>query len=253
MISPATHRHDLPASSVADPRAARQKLIVALDYPSERLALDLVDRLEGRVAWYKVGLELYLACGGSILPRLRDRGLAVFLDLKLHDIPNTVASAVRVLARSGASLLTVHAAGGPAMLAAAAEAAALDSQGPRLLAVTVLTSMDRQQLKAIGVGDAPEDQVLRLASSALSAGIAGLVCSPLEVRRLRAESGTEPLLVVPGIRPAGSAAGDQQRVAGPAEAIAAGASMLVVGRPITQADDPARAADSILEQIAGAV
>ena len=233
--------------------AAREKLIVALDFPSERQALDLVDRLEDCSTWWKVGLELYLATGGSIVAKLRERGYKVFLDLKLHDIPNTVSSAVRVLADSGASLLTVHAAGGPAMLHAAARAAAEYVDAPRLLAVTVLTSMDALELKAIGVADPPDAQVERLAAAALSAGMSGLICSPLEVNRLRQEHGPKPLLVVPGIRPAGSAKGDQQRTAGPAEAIRAGASMLVVGRPITQAAKPAEAAEAILHEIAAAL
>lgn len=242
-----------PNKRVNGKKAASDHLIVALDFNSEAAALNLVQRLENNCRWFKVGLELYLATGGGILTKLRGLGFEVFLDLKLHDIPNTVASAVRVLADSGASLLTVHAAGGPAMLAAAVDAAASAPAGPRLLAVTVLTSMDEHQLHTIGVPGSTQDQVNRLGRSAVAAGVSGLVCSPLEAHTLRAEYGPTPLLVLPGIRPMGSAADDQQRFAGPAEAIQAGASMLVVGRPITQADDPARATDAILREIASAL
>jgi orotidine-5'-phosphate decarboxylase len=235
------------------PETARDRLIVALDVNSSAAALALIQRIEGRCLWVKVGLELYLATGGSIVPTLRNLGYEVFLDLKLHDIPNTVASAVRVLAGSGASLLTIHAAGGAAMMDAAVEAAACSAGSPRLLAVTVLTSMDAAQLQAIGVNASPKDQVDRLGRAALAAGVSGLICSPLEAAALRLEHGSKPLLVVPGIRPVGSAAGDQQRFASPARAIAAGASMLVVGRPITQSLDPARAAEEILREIQSAL
>lgn len=227
----------------------RDRLIIALDFPSADLALRHVDQLEDRCLWVKVGLELYLAAGSSIITSLRNRGLNVFLDLKLHDIPNTVGHAVRSVSQFGASLLTVHAGGGPAMLAAAAETAAGISGAPRLLAVTVLTSMDAAQLQAIGIPDDPATQVMRLAKLAEAAGIDGLVCSPQEVATIRAELSMRPMLVVPGIRPAGSSPGDQRRIATPATAIADGASMLVVGRPITQAADPARAAQAILDEI----
>lgn len=248
-VSPQSHDRNPGAFRTDDFRSARERLIVALDYPAAQPALDLVGRLDGSCLWFKVGLELYLAAGESIVETLRMRGFRVFLDLKLHDIPNTVAGAVRTLAGSGASMLTIHAGGGPAMLAAAVEAAALSADGPKLLAVTVLTSMDAAQLHAIGVPSPPAEQVSRLANIALAAGVAGLVCSPLEVASIRSEYGAGPRLVVPGIRPADSPAGDQQRFAGPAEAIAAGASMLVVGRPITQALDPSVAAHAMLRQI----
>ena len=230
----------------------RERLIVALDFPSVAQALALVDRLDGRCVWFKVGLELYLGGGRSILDILVQRDFKVFLDLKLHDIPNTVAGAVRALASSGASLLTLHAAGGPAMLAAAAEAAAAAPAGPKLLAVTVLTSVDAAELARIGVPAPPAEQVARLARIAVAAGIGGLVCSPAEAALLRRELGESPLLVVPGVRPAGAPLGDQRRVATPAEAIHAGASMLVVGRPITGAANPQTACESILNEIAHA-
>lgn len=234
------------------PNSARDRLIVALDFPSADLALRHVAQLEGQCLWLKVGLELYLASGSSMVTSLRDKGFNVFLDLKLHDIPNTVASAVRSVSSVGASLLTIHAAGGSAMLSAAAAAAAT-ADAPRLLAVTVLTSMDAAQLNGIGIADSPAVQVLRLGRLAASAGIDGLVCSPQETEPLRSALSGTPLLVVPGIRPAGAAVGDQRRIATPASAIAAGASMLVVGRPITQAADPAKAAEAILAEMTAAI
>ena len=181
------------------------------------------------------------------------RGHSVFLDLKLHDIPNTVAGAVRSAATLGVRMLTVHAAGGPAMLAAAR--AALDgvSNPPELLAVTVLTSMDSAELNGIGLERSPADQVALLAQMGRNAGIRGFVCSPQEVASVRDLTGPEGVLVIPGIRPAGSAIGDQKRVASPAEALRRGASFLVVGRPITQAPDPAAAAEAIVAEMAEAL
>lgn len=236
----------LPAQSLT---TARDRLIVALDYPTAAAALDLVARMEDRVAWYKVGLELYLATGPSIVETLRSRGFNVFVDLKLHDIPNTVAGAVRSLASCGASLLTVHGSGGRPMLTAAAEAAALIPNGPQLIAVTVLTSMDAEMLAETGVFHSPLAQAVRLAKLAGAAGIPGMVCSPKECPDLRALLGPERILVVPGIRPAGSASDDQSRISTPATALQDGASLLVVGRPITRAADPAIAADSILHEM----
>jgi orotidine-5'-phosphate decarboxylase len=224
------------------------RLIVALDYPEAAPALDLADRLEDVCCWFKVGLELYLAEGNALVHELRNRGYSIFLDLKLHDIPNTVAGAVRSAAQTGAELLTVHAAGGPAMLAAAVEAGAAVARPPLLLAVTVLTSMDRAQLAAVGVDRSPADQVLQLAAMANGVGISGFVASAEEAGAIRERFPTATL-VIPGIRPAGAEAGDQKRVATPAAALAAGASYLVVGRPITQAHDPAAAARAILEEM----
>jgi orotidine-5'-phosphate decarboxylase len=229
---------------------ARDRLIVALDFPSGPEALAFVDRLDGACQWFKVGLELFLAAGGSIVETLRDRGYSVFLDLKFHDIPNTVAAAVRSIAPLGPQLLTIHAAGGPAMLAAAAEAAAGLAHPPQLLAVTVLTSMDRFQLASTGVPETPAVQALLLAKMASASGVLGFVCSPEEAPQLRAAI-PGSVLVTPGIRPAGSARGDQSRIATPSAALAAGANYLVVGRPITQAADPAEAAQAILDEMAG--
>jgi orotidine-5'-phosphate decarboxylase len=197
-------------------------------------------------------MELYYAAGNAVIDRLLERGFKVFLDLKLHDIPNTVAGAVRSVAGTGASLLTIHAGGGEQMMRAAVQAATAPN-APQLLAVTVLTSMDAAELSAAGVAGAPAAQVLRLAQLAKTSGIAGLVCSPEEVAAVRQAMGPSARLVVPGIRPAGLAASDdQRRVATPAQAIARGASMLVVGRPVTQAADPAQAAAAILAEIKSA-
>jgi orotidine-5'-phosphate decarboxylase len=227
---------------------AKARLAVALDFADAKQALALVNSLGDTCQWFKVGMELYYAAGNALIDELRRRGFDVFLDLKLHDIPNTVAGAVRSATQAGASLLTVHASGGPAMLAAAAEAASTPG-APKLIAVTVLTSMDANELAATGVVGSPAEQVLRLAKLAKAAGIDGMVCSAEEVSTLRTEMGSPTILVVPGIRPTGAATEDQRRIATPATAIAQGASMLVVGRPITRATDPAAAARSILEEI----
>jgi orotidine-5'-phosphate decarboxylase len=228
------------------------QLIVALDFPTRDAAMELVDRLDGKVRWLKVGLELYLAEGRPMVELLRNRGYEVFLDLKLHDIPNTVAGAVRTAGASGAGLLTLHASGGPVMLAAAADAASGLANAPRLLAVTVLTSMDQGQLQAVGVEKAVESQVVGLGEMAIAAGVSGLVCSPRDITSLRSSAAQDALLVVPGIRPEGYAADDQSRTASAYQAIRAGASMLVVGRPVTRAADPAAAAAALLAEIAAA-
>jgi len=240
-----------PAISPRD--EACKRLIVALDVPNAASAAALAARLEDTCRWFKVGLELFSAAGPAVLEPLLKGGHSVFLDLKFHDIPTTVAGAVRSAAALGVHMITVHAAGGPAMLAAAR--AALDGlpNPPQLLAVTVLTSMDAAQVNAVGIERSPGDQVELLARMGLEAGIRGFVCSPQEVARLRAITGPEGVLVIPGIRPAASASGDQKRVATPAEALRAGASYLVVGRPITQAADPAEAAEAILREMAEAL
>jgi orotidine-5'-phosphate decarboxylase len=232
---------------------ARKRLIVALDVPGAEAAEEMVRQLEGACQWFKVGLELFAAAGPAVVETLTARGVSVFLDLKFHDIPNTVAGAVRSAAGLGARMMTVHAAGGPAMLAAAR--AALDGVAgpPQLLAVTVLTSMDAEQLKATGVTLSPAEQAELLARMGWEAGIRGFVCSPHEVAAVRALTGAEGVLVVPGIRPAGAASGDQKRLSTPADALSAGANYLVVGRPITQAPDPAQAAEAILQEMAQAI
>jgi orotidine-5'-phosphate decarboxylase len=232
--------------------SARRRLIVALDVPDASAAASLVARLEGTCTWFKVGLELFVAAGPAVLESLLKRGHSVFLDLKFHDIPNTVAGAVRSAAGLGVHMMTIHAAGGPAMLTAARTALDGVANPPKLLAVTMLTSMDEGQMNAIGLDRDPSAQVELLARMGLQAGIRGFVCSPQEVAALRALSGPEGVLVVPGIRPAGAAVGDQKRIATPAETLRMGASYLVVGRPITQAPDPAAAARAILEEMAAA-
>jgi orotidine-5'-phosphate decarboxylase len=238
----------------ADPiELARQRLIVALDVPEAREAMRLVAELEGICTWFKVGLELYIAAGPAILEPIVARGFNVFLDLKLHDIPNTVAGAVRSAAELGVRMLTVHAGGGPIMLAAAKNALAGIANPPELLAVTVLTSMDAAQLHAVGIDCAPSSQVETLAKMGIDVGIRGFVCSPQEVAAVRLLTGPEGVLVIPGIRPAGAAIGDQKRTAGPAEALRLGASYIVVGRPITQAPNTAEAARAILHEMAEAL
>ena len=232
--------------------SARQRLIVALDVPDTSAAGSLVARLEGTCTWFKVGLELFVAAGPAVLEPLLNRGYSVFLDLKFHDIPNTVAGAVRSAAGLGIHMTTVHASGGPAMLAAAREALNEMPHPPELLAVTMLTSMDAGQTGAIGLERSPAEQVELLARMGVQAGMRGFVCSPQEVAAVRAITGPGAVLVVPGIRPAGAAVGDQKRIATPAETLRLGASYLVVGRPITQASDPAAAAQAILEEMAAA-
>lgn len=234
----------------ADPR---DRLIVALDVGSAAEALHLARSLAGHCRWLKVGMELFYAEGGDLVRRLRDAGFRLFLDLKLHDIPNTAAAAVRSVHGLEVDILTLHAAGGPEMLQASARQAAALAHPPLLAGVTVLTSMDDVQLGAIGVTGTPEQQVLRLAALALGSGLGGLVSSPLEVAALRQRFGPDPVLIVPGIRPAGSASDDQSRTATPAQAIRDGASVLVVGRPITRAPDPAAALISILAEIGDAL
>jgi orotidine-5'-phosphate decarboxylase len=242
-----------PTQTVDPLEVARERLIVALDTPTAKEAIDLVNQLERQCNWFKVGLELFVAAGPAVLEPLIARGHKVFLDLKFNDIPNTVAGAVRAAAALGVQRVTIHASGGPAMLTAAKKALEGIENPPQLLAVTVLTSMDRAQLGAIGLKRTPAEQVELLAKMGLEARMNGFVCSPEEVERLRKLTGPEGVLVVPGIRPAGAAVGDQKRIATPADALRRGASHLVVGRPITQAADPAEAAEAILNEMAEAL
>jgi len=228
------------------------EMIVALDYPGLDDALDLVDRVGEQADFYKVGLELYTRVGPPVLQALAARRKRVFLDLKLHDIPNTVAGAVRSAAEHRVELLTIHAAGGPSMLEAAAEAAAGAEAGHRvrLLAVTVLTSLPAHEVEAIWGHevDSIRDEVLRLADMAQEAGVDGVVASAQEAEVLRRRLGPDALIVTPGIRPAGTDAHDQARVTTPAEAVRAGASHLVLGRAVTQARDPAAAFGAIVAE-----
>jgi orotidine-5'-phosphate decarboxylase len=235
------------------PTAAEERLIVALDVSSAAAAQKIVAALGDSVRLYKVGMQLYTAEGPQVVRDLVSSGRHVFLDLKYHDIPNTVASAVREASQLGVSMLTVHASGGEKMLRAAAEAASVAAgvhvRPLQILAVTVLTSMDESDLHQTGVSGALLDQVLRLASAALDAGCAGVVSSAREVKALRGKLGENFLIVNPGVRPAGADHGDQARVVTPTEAIQAGATHLVVGRPITAAADPVAAARAIQQEI----
>ncbi len=227
---------------IARPRQAAARIIAAIDTGDAGRAEALSASLAPCCGLLKIGLELFCAMG----PAAVARPAPVFLDLKLHDIPNTVAGAVRSLLPLTPAMLTLHASGGAAMIAAAREAAErAGAARPMLLAVTVLTSMDDAALRQTGVSDGAAVQVLRLARMAMAAGADGLVCSPREVAMLRDALGEAPFLVVPGVRPAGSDPGDQARTATPAEAVAAGADWIVVGRPITGAADPAAAARAI--------
>lgn len=227
----------------------REQLIVALDVSSSKEARKIVSSLGDAVQIYKVGMQLYTAEGPRIVLDLVASGRKIFLDLKYHDIPNTVAAAVREAAQLGVSMLTVHASGGTKMLHAAVEAAREKGSGLQVLAVTVLTSMNDQDLNETGVQGPVVDQVVTLASLALEAGCSGVVSSAREVKTLRAKLGSDFLVVTPGVRPPGSAHGDQARVATPGEAIAAGATHVVVGRPITAAANPAAEAAKILQEL----
>lgn len=228
---------------------ARDRLIVALDVATAQEARQIVAATAESVSTYKVGKQLFTAAGPDLVRELVGAGKRVFLDLKFHDIPNTVASAVRSASALGVAMLTVHASGGSKMLKAAAEAAAQAKNPPLVLAVTVLTSMSDDDLHEIGVTGRTLDQVLRLAALARNAGCPGVVASAHEARELRRELGSGFAIVTPGVRPKGVSAGDQARVVTPADAICAGATHIVVGRPITQAQDPARAAAQILQEI----
>ncbi len=226
----------------------RDRLIVALDLPDVAAARAMVDRIGDAATFYKIGLELVYGGGLGLVERLVGEGRQVFLDLKLHDIPNTVAHATAQVARLGATFLTVH--GFPQTMAAAVEGRG--DMALRLLAVTVLTSCNDDDLAAAGYRMGVADLVRRRAGQARDAGIDGLVMSPAEVAPMRATLGPGMVLVIPGIRPAGTDVGDQKRVATPAQAIAAGADHLVVGRPITRAADPRAAAAAIVDEIAAA-
>ena len=237
------------------PTSVKDRLIVALDVPTLADAERIADRLQGLVTRFKIGSQLFTAAGPSAVEAIQKRGAEVFLDLKFHDIPNTVAGAAREATRMGVLMFNVHASGGRAMMAAGAEAAAaaareLGVRRPIVLAVTVLTSLDRGALgRELGVADSVEGHVLHLAALAASAGLDGCVASPNEIGGLRTSRGPGWVIVTPGVRPAGSAVGDQSRIATPAAAVTAGAHYLVVGRPITAAPDPARAAEAVLREM----
>jgi len=228
------------------------RIFVSIDTPETASARGLAESLADTVGGIKLGLEFFVGQGpAGIRSVVSGIGLPLFIDLKLHDIPNTVAATVRAMLPLQPTFLTIHTSGGPAMMRAAAESASMtDLQRPRLLGVTVLTSLDDDDLVSVGQSVPVLDQARRLAGLAQSSGLDGIICSPAEVAALRADCGPDFVLMVPGIRPAGSAVGDQKRVMTPRDAVEQGADYLVIGRPITQASDPAAAARSIVEELA---
>ncbi len=226
------------------------KVIVALDVPSMQEAAQVVSEIGEEVSFYKVGLELFIADGPAVLHMLKEEGKNIFLDLKLHDIPRTVERAVSSCIKFGVDMLTVHSSGATAMVASAAAAVRTAGADTKILAVTVLTSLDDKDLHDVGVSRPMEEQVCALGKLAVDSGADGLICSPREVVKLRQTLGQRPVLVTPGVRPAGENAGDQKRIATPERAIADGASYVVVGRPIVQAADRRAAAKAINSMIA---
>jgi orotidine-5'-phosphate decarboxylase len=230
----------------------KNRLAFALDYPNLEEARRVAELVAESVGVLKVGLELFIQEGPAAVRMARDLGCSVFLDLKLHDIEKTVERAVGTASALGAKYLTIHAAGGPKMMEAAAARADREATGLCVLGVTVLTSLDQQDLLAVGVNASPAEQAERLARLARDSGLGGLVCSSAEVGRLRTAVGKEMTLVTPGIRPTGTDSGDQKRIGTPEEAILAGADILVVGRPLRDARDPGTAARAILASIEGA-
>ena len=232
-----------------NPARTSNPIFVALDTTDPDYARELAERVRAYVGGLKLGLEFFSAHGPDGVRPFVEMGLPVFLDLKYHDIPNTVAGAARAAAQLGVSILNVHAQGGATMMRAAVDAAKGVSPATRVIAVTMLTSLGDEDLPGLGLKPPVGDQVLRLAALAQQCGLDGVVCSAHEIARLRKEMGPEFLLVVPGIRPSGSAMGDQRRVMGPVEARDAGASLLVIGRPITGAPDPALAARDIAQSL----
>lgn len=229
------------------------EIIVALDVNTREEAVAKVKEIGETIDFYKIGLELFTAEGADVVKAVKDLGKKIFLDLKFHDIPRTVERAVLSVGRLGVDLMTIHAAGGRAMIRAAADAAAtFGTSAPKILAVTVLTSLDESDLKDIGViGRTSAEQVMALAKLAVENGAAGLVSSPKEVAALSAALPKGTLFVTPGVRPQGAAVGDQKRVATPAQAVKDGATHLVIGRPIVQAANPAEVARAIRAEIAG--
>jgi orotidine-5'-phosphate decarboxylase len=223
---------------------AKEKIIVALDAPDTASALRLADQLGDSVHWVKVGLQLFTAEGPAILRALKDRGYRVFLDLKFHDIPNTAREAVHSAVALGVDMTTIHLSGGRKMVTEAVRAA--EGSPLLVLGVTVLTSFDQAELQGIGVSRPPAEQVAALVDLGVTCGLRGVVCSPHEIALLRARHGEALTIVTPGVRPAGASTDDQQRVMTPADAVAAGASHLVIGRPITGAPDPGAAAAAIV-------
>ncbi|MCG5495071.1 orotidine-5'-phosphate decarboxylase [Ectothiorhodospira variabilis] len=227
------------------------RIIIALDFPDADTALSFVKSLDPAQCRLKVGFELFVAAGPTLIEALQTRGFEVFLDLKFHDIPNTVAGACRTAAALGVWMINVHASGGRRMMEAAREALEGEGKRPLLIAVTVLTSMDDAELEACGIGRGVDEQARFLAGLTQESGLDGVVCSAREAPVLRQELGTEFLKVTPGIRPRGSEAGDQKRIVTPADAIRDGATHLVIGRPITRAQDPSAVLAAIHQELLG--
>lgn len=217
------------------------KIIIALDYSDKASAMNLVDQLDGQHCRLKIGKEMFTRFGPAFVEDVQKRGFDVFLDLKYHDIPNTVARACQAACDLGVWMLNVHASGGRRMMEAAREAVSAHAHQPKLIAVTMLTSLDQSDIAEVGYSGTPEENVLRLAELTSASGLDGIVCSPREVSMLRGKLGQDFLLVTPGIRPAGGSGDDQRRTMTPAEALQAGSSYLVIGRPITAAADPMQA------------
>ena len=228
------------------------KLILALDLPDRESALKILDGLRGKLEWVKIGLQMYLKYGANFVREVSGMGFKIFLDLKLFDIPNTVASAVESVSALPVSMLTIHASGGREMMRRAVESAAERNPELLILGVTVVTSFDADSLAETGVELEPEWQVEKLAKLAVDSGLKGLVCSPLEIEGLRSILPEDTVLVTPGIRPSGSSADEQKRIMTPADAARAGSDFIVVGRPILKAENPAFAVSKILEEIANA-
>ena len=228
------------------------KLILALDLPDRESALKILDGLRGKLEWVKIGLQMYLKYGANFVREVSGMGFKIFLDLKLFDIPNTVASAVESVSALPVSMLTIHASGGREMMRRAVESAAERTPELLILGVTVITSFDADSLAETGVELEPEWQVEKLAKLAVDSGLKGLVCSPLEIESLRSILPEDTVLVTPGIRPSGSSADEQKRIMTPADAARAGSDFIVVGRPILKAENPAFAVSKILEEIANA-
>ena len=236
----------------------KDKLIVALDFHTKEDALALVDRLGDSVSFYKVGMELFYRVGSSIIEELKKRDKKIFLDLKLHDIPNTVAQGLCSLLYQGVDIMNVHASGGYTMMKTAvdavrAEAAKMGIEPPKIIAVTILTSINEEDWKGLGQSVSIKDQVIRLAKLTKQAGLDGVVASPQEAKFIRETCGEDFLIITPGVRPAGASVDDQSRIATPAKALVDGATHLVVGRPIRAAQNPVEAAENILKEMESAI